>query len=57
LQVLGSKGDAEARITDHTRIKIEEINRNVGASREQAIQRLMTVICDVKPELHQNLKL
>jgi hypothetical protein len=54
LQILGSRGDMEAKIEQTTRQKIEELNRNVQANKEKAMQKLLKLVCDIKPELHEN---
>ncbi|XP_013419940.1 V-type proton ATPase subunit G-like [Lingula anatina] len=56
-KVLGSKGDTEAKIDQNTRLKIEEINRNVQKQREQCLQRLLSLVYDIKPEMHHNMKI
>jgi V-type H+-transporting ATPase subunit G len=57
LQVLGSKGDMEAKIEAGTRQKIQDLNSNVQRNKEEAIGKLLTIILDIKPELHENLRL
>ncbi len=57
LQILGSKGDMEAKIEQGTRVKIDHLNQNVANNKEQALSRLLNLVCDIKPELHQNLRL
>lgn len=54
LQILGSRGDMEAKIEQGTRQKIEELNRNVQTNKEKAMQKLLKLVCDIKPELHEN---
>jgi len=44
----------EAKIEEATRQKIDEINRNVQMNKEKAMQRLLKLVCDIKPELHAN---
>jgi len=53
-QILGSRGDMEAKIEESTRQKITEINGNVQMNKDKAMQRLMKLVCDIKPELHAN---
>ena len=53
-QILGSRGDMEAKIEEATRQKIDEINRSVQLNKEKAMQRLLKLVCDIKPELHSN---
>jgi len=44
----------EAKIEEQTRQKIGEINSSVQMNKERAMQRLMKLVCDIKPELHAN---
>ena len=55
-QILGSRGDMEAKIEEATRQKIDEINRSVQTNKDQAMQRLLKLVCDIKPELHANFQ-
>ncbi|KAK7487254.1 hypothetical protein BaRGS_00021482 [Batillaria attramentaria] len=56
-RVLGSKGDMESRIEANTRQKIQELNMNVKKNKEQALSKLLGIVLDIKPELHENLRL
>jgi len=56
VQILGSRGDMEAKIEDATRQKIDEINRSVQTNKDKAMQRLLKLVCDIKPELHANFQ-
>lgn len=56
-KILGSRGDMENKIEVKTKQEIEEINRNVKTQREKAMQKLLKIVCDIKPELHENYKL
>jgi len=55
-KVLGSRGDMESKIEHTTRAKIQELERNVANNKEKAMQQLLTLVCDIKPELHVNYK-
>ena len=35
---------------------IEELNESVQANKEKAIQKLLLLVCDIKPELHANYR-
>lgn len=54
MQILGSRGDMEAKIEEATRQKIDEINGSVQMNKDKAMQRLLKLVCDIKPELHAN---
>lgn len=52
------RDDVAVRIENETKEKIEEMNRNVSANKDKVIQEILQrIICDVKPELHRNLRL
>jgi V-type H+-transporting ATPase subunit G len=53
-KILGSRGDMEAKIEQSTRQRIDELNRNVQMNKEKAMQKLLKLVCDIKPELHEN---
>ena len=51
---MGSKGDMESKIGKATLLSMDEINNAVNKNKEQGLQRLLTLVCNIKPELHQN---
>lgn len=55
-RIMGSKGDSEAKIDHNTRAEMEDINRNVASHTDQAMQKLLALVCNIKPEVHQNLR-
>ena len=46
----------EAKIEQSTRMKIEDLNRSVANNKEAALSRLFSLVCDIKPELHENFR-
>ena len=56
-QIMGSKGDMEAQIEEQTCGKINQMNRNVAATKEKAMQRLLAMVTDIKPEFHTNARI
>ena len=54
---MGSKGNMEAHIEKNTLIKMDELSRNVSVSKEKALARLLSLTCDIQPEVHQNYKI
>lgn len=56
-RIMGSKGDVEAKIDQTTQLKIQELHHNLQAHKEKGLARLLTIVCDIQPELHQNLQL
>ncbi|ELT92968.1 hypothetical protein CAPTEDRAFT_150810 [Capitella teleta] len=55
-QILGSKGDMESKIDQTTHVKMQELEQNMAANKEKAMQRLLMLVCDIKPELHENYR-
>lgn len=56
LQTLGSTGDRQAKIDVQTSKQLEEIGKNVQINAEAAIQKLLAIVCDIKPDLHTNYR-
>jgi len=44
----------EKKIAISTQAKIEELNHSVAANKEKAVKRLLSLVCNIKPELHEN---
>jgi len=57
LQVLGSRGDRERQIEKDTDEKIKSIERNVQKNKQEALSKLLEMVYDINPELHENLRL
>ncbi|KAL4218722.1 hypothetical protein ACF0H5_021310 [Mactra antiquata] len=55
--VLGSRGDREKSIDQETLQKIRSIEKNVQRNKQQALQSLLNMVYEIKPELHENLRL
>lgn len=51
---MGSKEDVAARIDADTRVKIEEMNNQVAAHKNQVMLKILDLVYDIKPELHKN---
>ena len=47
----------EHKIEESTKINISELNENVKRNKEMALRRLLEIVYDIKPKLHQNLQL
>ena len=48
---MGSKDDIAAKIEADTKVKIEAMNRSVASNKEVVIQSLLSLCCDIKPEV------
>lgn len=55
-QHMGSKDDFQAKIEEQTNVRLDQISESVKKNKEEVIQRLLTLVYDIKPELHQNLR-
>lgn len=56
-QLMGSKGDVQVKMDEETRTQINVLNQQVSKNKEKAMQRLLTLVCTIEPELHRNLRL
>ena len=54
---VGSKDDFSQKMQEETQKKIQQIERQVEDNKEVVIQKLLILIHDIKPELHQNVRL
>lgn len=54
---MGSKEGVAAKIDADTRIKIDEMNRQQAQNRAKVIDELLSLVYDLKPELHRNYAL
>ncbi|XP_022094938.1 V-type proton ATPase subunit G 2-like [Acanthaster planci] len=54
---LGTKGDQAKEVEEQTRRKISEMEMRVAKNKEQVLAQLFDLIFDIKPELHQNVRL
>ena len=52
----GSKEDIAAKIEADTKVKIEAMNRSVASNKAEAISNLISLVCDIKPEVHKNYR-
>jgi len=52
----GSKEDIALRIEADTKVKIEAMNRSVDAHKEQVMDSLIELVCDIKPQIHRNYR-
>lgn len=56
MQNAGSKDDFAAKMKVETEKRLQTINAQVAANKEKVIDRLLELIYDIKPEVHQNYK-
>jgi V-type H+-transporting ATPase subunit G len=53
---MGSREDVAARIDQDTIAKIEGMKKQVANNKEQVMNRLLEIVCEIKPELHRNYR-
>merc|ERR1712080_373906 len=53
---IGSKDDIAAKIEADTKVKIEAMNRSVATNKDAVIDSLITLVCDIKPKVHENFR-
>jgi len=53
---MGSKEDIASKIDSEATRKIEDMKQQVAQNKEQVIGRLLELVCDIKPDLHQNYR-
>ena len=52
----GSKEDIAAKIEADTKVKIEAMNRSVASNKGEVISNLISLVCEIKPEVHKNYR-
>ena len=55
-QHMGSKDDFQAKIEEQTGVQLDQIGQSVKGNQDKVIERLLSLVYDIKPELHQNLR-
>jgi len=55
--MLGSRDDVSIRMNQHQEEMVKNLQQQTAANKDQVIQRILDLVCDVKPELHINYKL
>ncbi|MBN3299329.1 VATG1 ATPase, partial [Amia calva] len=56
-EALGSHGNSATEVDKETVDKIKMIERNYQQNRETVLASLLTLICDIKPEIHTNYRI
>ena len=57
LQHMGSKDDFQAKIEEQTITRLDQVSNDVAAHKEAVIDRILQLVYDIKPEVHENLRL
>jgi len=53
---MGSKDDFQAKIEEQTSVRLDQISESITKNQDKVIDRLLSLVYDIKPELHQNLR-
>ncbi|XP_041081899.1 V-type proton ATPase subunit G 2-like [Polyodon spathula] len=53
---LGSQGNLSTEVDQQTRKKIQSMQGNYQSNRERVLRTLLSLVCDIKPEIHQNYR-
>ncbi|CAG0890531.1 unnamed protein product, partial [Darwinula stevensoni] len=53
---MGSRTDIAAKIEADTKSKISSINASVSQNKEEVIQYILSLVYDIKPEMHRNAR-
>ncbi|CAH0718018.1 unnamed protein product, partial [Brenthis ino] len=54
---MGTREGVAAKIDAETKVKIEEMNKMVKVQQEAVIKDILSLVYDIKPELHVNYRL
>ena len=54
---MGSKDDFQAKIEEQTKAKLDQVLKDVASNKEAVISRILDLVYDIKPEVHENLRL
>ncbi|KXJ15197.1 V-type proton ATPase subunit G [Exaiptasia diaphana] len=56
IEHMGSKDDFQVKIDENTQVKLTQMTDNVNKNKEAAIKRILELVYDIQPELHQNFR-
>ncbi|GAB6024598.1 V-type proton ATPase catalytic subunit A [Chamberlinius hualienensis] len=54
---MGSKDDIAAKIETDKKNRLEEMDRSVGNNKEKVIDQILSLVYNIKPEAHYNLRI
>ncbi|CAG4951903.1 unnamed protein product [Parnassius apollo] len=54
---MGTREGVAAKIDAETKVKIEEMNKMVQTQKEAVIKDILSLVYDIKPELHVNYRI
>jgi len=53
---LGSRDDVAARIQKECEVEMRNMGQSVDKNQSKVIKQLLTIVCDIHPQVHPNLK-
>ncbi|XP_004625371.1 V-type proton ATPase subunit G 3 [Octodon degus] len=56
-QIMGSQSNISDEVEEQALEKIQELNRSYNKYMESVIQQLLSMVCDMKPEIHTNYRI
>ncbi|KAF5913997.1 hypothetical protein HPG69_010155 [Diceros bicornis minor] len=56
-KIMGSQSSLSEEIEEQTRGQIKELNGSYNKYVENVMNQLLSVVCDVKPEIHMNYRI
>ncbi|XP_028656286.1 V-type proton ATPase subunit G 2-like [Erpetoichthys calabaricus] len=54
---MGSQGNLSSEVEQQTKKKIQTMQTNYQRNREKMLRQLLTLVCEIKPEIHNNYKI
>lgn len=51
---MGSKEDVAAKIDQETKVRIDQMNRQLAGNRNQVIDELLALVYNIEPKMHRN---
>ncbi|EHB03784.1 V-type proton ATPase subunit G 3 [Heterocephalus glaber] len=55
-KIMGSQSNVSDEVEEQTRQKIQELNRSYNQCMESVTVQLLSMVCDMKPEIHVNYR-
>ncbi|XP_032885040.1 V-type proton ATPase subunit G 3 [Amblyraja radiata] len=54
--IMGSQGNILAHVDEQTKARIKELISNHEQNSEKVLQKLLGLVCEIKPEIHVNYR-
>ncbi|XP_031558017.1 V-type proton ATPase subunit G-like [Actinia tenebrosa] len=53
---MGSKDDFQVKIDENTKVKLDVMTNDVNQNKDKVIKRILSLVYDISPELHENYR-